>query len=158
MSIELFFPGSRSQRGLRIGPLVGELDGFAAWLATQGYARKTASDKLWLARHLSVWLEREGLGVEFPEVPAHARSAGKNQRRVDYGSGTALARAGIDAPLKGAHLLRRSPACGMLNNGASLEEIGRILRHRRPETTQIYAKLDLEALRPLAPAWPGGAS
>ena len=70
----------------------------------------------------------------------------------------ALARAGIDAPLKGAHLLRHSLACGMLNNGASLEEIGQILRHRHPETTQIYAKLDLEALRALAPAWPGGAS
>ena len=70
----------------------------------------------------------------------------------------ALARAGIDAPLKGAHLLRRSLACGMLNNGASLEEIGQILRHRHPETTRIYAKLDLEALRALAPAWPGGAS
>ena len=70
----------------------------------------------------------------------------------------ALSRARIDAPLKGAHLLRRSLACGMLNNGASLEEIGQILRHRHPETTQIYAKLDLEALRALAPAWPGGAS
>ena len=70
----------------------------------------------------------------------------------------ALTRAGIDAPLKGAHLLRRSLACGMLRNGASLEEIGQILRHRHPETTQIYAKVDLEALRSLAPAWPGGAS
>ena len=60
----------------------------------------------------------------------------------------ALARAGIDAPLKGAHLLRRSLACGMLKNGASLEEIEQILRHRNPETTQIYAKGDLEALRP----------
>ncbi len=413
MSIELFFPGSRSQRGLRVGPLAGELDGFAAWLATQGYAHKTASDKLWLARHLSVWLEREELGVEaldearfdrflrtreaprktngglvtgrellahlrrggrIPDVPddignddaitqiertyehflvnerslspltvskylpvvhaflterfgtgavaletlvardtnrfivrhsrgfarSHAKGlaaalrsflrhlhqrgdiaidlagaipsitnwrlselpkslsprkvasvlascdrntavgrrdhaillllarlglragevttltlddldwdkgivtlSGKGQRREalplpeDVGRaiaaylqdtrppcGTrrvfvravaprrgfsssmavccivrrALARAGIDAPLKGAHLLRRSLACGMLNNGASLEEIGRILRHRHPETTQIYAKLDLEALRVLAPAWPGGAS
>ena len=54
----------------------------------------------------------------------------------------ALARAGIEAPLKGAHLLRRSLACGMLKNGASLEEIGQILRHRHPETTQIYAKVD----------------
>ena len=53
----------------------------------------------------------------------------------------ALARAGIEAPLKGAHLLRRSLACGMLENGASLEEIGQILRHRHPETTQIYAKV-----------------
>ena len=70
----------------------------------------------------------------------------------------ALVRAGIDVPFKGAHLLRHSLACGMLRNGASLEEIGQILRHRHPETTQIYAKLDLGALLTLAPAWPGDAS
>ena len=70
----------------------------------------------------------------------------------------ALARAGIDPPFKGSHLLRHSLATGMLRHGASLEEIGQILRHRQPETTQIYAKLDLEALRALAPAWPGGAA
>ena len=70
----------------------------------------------------------------------------------------ALARAGIDPPCKGAHLLRHSLATGMLRNGASLEEIGQILRHRHPETTQIYAKCDLEGLRALAPAWPGGAA
>ena len=70
----------------------------------------------------------------------------------------ALARAGIDPPFKGAHLLRHSLATAMLRHGASLEEIGQILRHAAPETTQIYAKVDLEALRGLAPSWPGGAS
>ena len=70
----------------------------------------------------------------------------------------ALTRAGIDSPFKGAHLLRHSLATGMLHNGASLEDIGQILRHRHPETTQIYAKVDLGALRALAPAWPGGAA
>ena len=69
----------------------------------------------------------------------------------------ALARAGIDPPFKGAHLLRHSLATAMLRHGASLEEIGQLLRHVTPETTQIYAKVDLEALRALAPAWPGGA-
>ena len=66
MSIELFFPSSRSQRWLRVGPLAlaGVLDGFAALLATQGYARKTARPKLRLVRHLSLWLESEGLGAE----------------------------------------------------------------------------------------------
>ena len=407
MSITLFFPGPRSQRRLLVGPLAGELDGFAAWLATQGYARQTGQHKLRLARHVSLWLGHEGLGVEaldekcferflrtraapnggavlgrellahlrlggrIPNAPedtggddaigrvertyerflvnerglspltvskylaavhafltmrfgarvvaldtlvardasrfivrhavsrSHAKDlaaalrsflrhlhqrgdiavdlggaippiagwrlsglpkslppekvesvlascdrstavgrrdravllllarlglrggevatltlddidwhkgvvtlSGKGQRRdalpltEEVGSalaaylrdgrptcGTrrvfvralapyrgfsstmavcdivrrALARAGIDAPLKGAHLLRRSLACGMLDNGASLEEIGRILRHRHPETTQIYAKVDLAALRALAPAWPGGA-
>ena len=69
----------------------------------------------------------------------------------------ALARAGIDPPFKGSHLLRHSLATAMLRNGASLEEIGQILRHVTPETTQIYAKTDLAALRALAPSWPGGA-
>ena len=70
---------------------------------------------------------------------------------------SALARAQLDPPFKGAHLLRHSLATGMLRNGATLEDIGQILRHRDPETTEIYAKLDLEALRTVAPAWPGGA-
>jgi len=70
----------------------------------------------------------------------------------------ALARVGIDPPFKGSHLLRHSLATEMLRHGASLEDIGEILRHRHPETTQIYAKVDLAALRGLAPPWPGGAS
>lgn len=69
----------------------------------------------------------------------------------------ALARAGIDAPFKGAHLLRHSLATRLLASGASLAEIGELLRHERLETTQIYAKLDLGALRSLAQPWPGGA-
>ena len=70
----------------------------------------------------------------------------------------ALARAQLDPPFKGAHLLRHSLATGMLRNGATLEDIGQILRHRHPETTQIYAKLDLEALRTVAPPWLGGVA
>lgn len=70
----------------------------------------------------------------------------------------ALTRAGIDAPFKGAHLLRHSLATRLLASGASLTEIGELLRHERLETTQIYAKLDLGALRSLAQPWPGAAS
>jgi len=70
----------------------------------------------------------------------------------------ALTRAQLDPPFKGGHLLRHSLATGMLRNGATLEDIGQILRHRHPETTQIYAKLDLEALRTVAAAWPGAAA
>lgn len=70
----------------------------------------------------------------------------------------AFARAGVERCGRGAaHLLRHSLATGMLRNGASLEEIGQILRHRSPDSTRIYAKVDLDALRPLAPTWPGGA-
>jgi site-specific recombinase XerD len=44
----------------------------------------------------------------------------------------------------------------MLRQGASLGEIGELLGHRNPETTKIYAKVDLKALRCLALPWPGG--
>ena len=68
----------------------------------------------------------------------------------------ALERAGIDAPTKGAHQFRHALATQMLRHGASLTEIGELLGHRSPETTKIYAKVDLDALRTLALPWPGG--
>jgi site-specific recombinase XerD len=70
----------------------------------------------------------------------------------------AIARAGVDAPRKGAHVLRHALAIQMLRRGASLPEIGELLRHRRLDTTAIYTKVDLQALRALAQAWPGGAA
>jgi site-specific recombinase XerD len=69
-----------------------------------------------------------------------------------------IARAGIDAPRKGAHVLRHALAIQMLRRGASIPEIGEVLRHRRLDTTAIYTKVDLQALRALAPTWPGGAA
>jgi site-specific recombinase XerD len=71
----------------------------------------------------------------------------------------ALARAGLSPSLKGAHLLRHSLATRMLRQGASLPEIGLVLRHRTVQTTEIYAKVDLTGLRALAQPWPlmGGA-
>lgn len=69
----------------------------------------------------------------------------------------ALERAGVDSARKGAHLFRHSLARDMIRKGASLDEIGELLRHQSPNTTAIYAKVDLPALRPLALPWPGGA-
>lgn len=69
----------------------------------------------------------------------------------------ALIRAGIDSPSKGAHQFRHALASEMLRHGASLAEIGQILNHRNPQTTAIYAKVDLASLHTLALAWPGGA-
>ncbi len=69
----------------------------------------------------------------------------------------AIQRAGIRTPSMGAHQFRHSLASQMLRHGASLAEIGVVLRHRRPQTTSIYAKVDLDALRTLALPWPGGA-
>jgi integrase/recombinase XerD len=67
-----------------------------------------------------------------------------------------LARAGIQAPTNGAHQFRHALATEMLRHGASLAEIGEVLRHHSPETTKIYTKVDLDSLRALALPWPGG--
>jgi len=57
-----------------------------------------------------------------------------------------------------AHRLRHSAATAMLAQGGSLAEIGQVLRHRRPMTTAVYAKVDTAALRALARPWPGASS
>ena len=68
----------------------------------------------------------------------------------------ALQRAGMQAPTYGAHQFRHGLATELLRQGASLSEIGDVLGHRHPQTTMIYTKVDLEALRTLALPWPGG--
>lgn len=69
----------------------------------------------------------------------------------------ALKRAKADAPHRGSHQFRHALAADMLRQGASLPEIGQVLRHRSPQTTSIYAKVDLDALRTVVMAWPGSA-
>jgi integrase len=68
----------------------------------------------------------------------------------------ALQRAGVKSARQGAHLFRHTLATEMLRHGASLGEIGQVLRHKDPNTTAIYAKVDVNALRELALPWPGG--
>lgn len=65
-----------------------------------------------------------------------------------------LQRCGIDTPTKGAHQFRHGLATEMLRQGASLGEIGDVLGHRHSQTTSIYTKVDIQALRGLALAWP----
>jgi site-specific recombinase XerD len=69
-----------------------------------------------------------------------------------------LQRAEVDAPTHGAHQFRHGLATEMLRQGASLAEIGEVLGHRHPDTTKIYTKVDIKALRTLALPWPGGAN
>jgi integrase/recombinase XerD len=69
----------------------------------------------------------------------------------------ALETAGVESACRGAHLFRHSLATQMLTQGASLPEIGDVLRHRHPDTTAIYAKVDVASLRSIALPWPGGA-
>ena len=68
----------------------------------------------------------------------------------------ALHRAGVESPSgRGAHLLRHSAATGLLRSGASLDSIGTLLRHRSPDTTAIYAKVDVRMLKEVAQPWIG---
>jgi site-specific recombinase XerD len=72
----------------------------------------------------------------------------------------ALARAGIRRTSRGAaHIFRHSLASRMIRHGASIAEISEVLRHHSQSTTEVYAKVDFEALRSVARPWPatGGA-
>jgi integrase/recombinase XerD len=68
----------------------------------------------------------------------------------------ACERAGLESV--GPHRLRHTVATEMLKRGASLAEIGELLRHRDPKTTAQYAKVDRRSLRPLARPWPEGGA
>lgn len=70
----------------------------------------------------------------------------------------ARSRAGVEGGPSGAHVFRHSLATAMVRSGSSLESIGAILRHRSPETTAIYAKIDVAMLSRVAQPWPGDAS
>lgn len=65
----------------------------------------------------------------------------------------ACRRAGIEHVA--AHRLRHALASQLLREGASLIDIGQVLRHKHLESTSIYAKVDLERLREAAGLWPG---
>lgn len=70
---------------------------------------------------------------------------------------SAIRRAGIVGPgRRGSHIFRHSLATGLLRSGATLTEIGQLLRHEQQDTTRIYAKVDLDSLRPLGLPWLGG--
>ena len=56
----------------------------------------------------------------------------------------------------GAHIFRHSLATELLRSGATLSEIGQLLRHESHDTTRIYAKVDVQRLRTLSLPWPGG--
>ncbi|HLY89347.1 MAG TPA: tyrosine-type recombinase/integrase [Acetobacteraceae bacterium] len=73
----------------------------------------------------------------------------------------AFARCGVKPPCPyvGSHVLRHSLATNLVRNGASLDEVRDVLRHRSRASTLIYAKVDIEGLRSIAQTWPstGGA-
>lgn len=65
-----------------------------------------------------------------------------------------IERTDIPAPCYGTHLLRHSLATRLLREGATMDTIGAVLRHRDVNTTAIYAKVDVDLLRKIAQPWP----
>lgn len=68
-----------------------------------------------------------------------------------------LKRAGVLVHRPGAHVLRHSLATRMVARGATFKAVADVLGHQSLATTEIYAKLDLDALSQVALPWPGGA-
>jgi site-specific recombinase XerD len=80
----------------------------------------------------------------------------KNGQILNHILKDAFARTGLTPPTPyvGSHILRHSLATNLLQRGASLEEIGDMLRHHSRTSTMIYAKLDIDGLRSIAQPWP----
>jgi integrase/recombinase XerD len=89
------------------------------------------------------------VSVNAPHQPITPRTVGEVVAR-------AARRAGVGGVT--AHRLRHTAATEMLRGGASLIEIGQVLRHRRTQTTTIYTKVDVETLRSVARPWPGAVA
>jgi len=85
-------------------------------------------------------------------VCAYAPHAAMSRNAVTNVVARAARRTGLG--VVHAHRLRHSAATALLSAGASLAEIGQVLRHRHMLTTMIYAKVDVEALRVVARQWP----
>jgi len=105
---------------------------------------------------LLVYLRRGRPALSVPEVFTTILAPHRPMSRasVTHVVRSALLRAGIKAPINGAHVLRHSAATAMLRQGASLEGVGAVLRHRSPRTTAHYAKVDFGLLSEIAQPWP----
>jgi integrase/recombinase XerD len=61
---------------------------------------------------------------------------------------------GVKSPSKGAHMFRHSAATTLIRHGATLDDVGRLLRHASRESTAVYAKVAVGALSRIAQPWP----
>jgi len=70
--------------------------------------------------------------------------------------GDRLRSLGVSLPHYGSHALRHACAARLLAAGLSLKEIGDHLGHVNPDSTRVYAKVDLAGLREVADFEMGG--
>ena len=150
--------------GLRAGDIVqmrlGDIDWRGAWIHVSGKSRRQTRLPLTqevgqaIVAYLQAGRPAAPIDALFLCARAPLRALGSHCA-VSVIVARACRRAGIKRPCRGAaHLLRHSVASSMLRQGASLQEISALLRHRSIETTQIYAKVDVTALQQIAQPWP----
>jgi integrase/recombinase XerD len=150
--------------GLRAGDIVqmrlGDIDWKGAWLHVSGKSRRQTRLPLTeevgqaIAAYLQAGRPAAPTDALFLRARAPFRALGSHCA-VSMIVASAFRRAGVKRPSRGAaHLLRHSVASSMLRQGASLQEISILLRHRSIETTQIYAKVDVTGLQQIAQPWP----
>ncbi len=149
--------------GLRAGEVAqlkfADIDWARGQLAVSGKGRR--QERLPLPQEvgaaLLLYLRRSRPPLSAPEVFTSVVAPLRPLTRaaVTHIVRAALRRAGIKAPINGAHVLRHSAATAMLRQGASLAGIGAVLRHRSPRTTAHYAKVDFDLLSEIAQPWPG---
>lgn len=65
-------------------------------------------------------------------------------------------KAGMPKSLTGTHILRKTVASSLYNNGNSLKMVADILGHQSIDSTTTYTKLNIKQLSEAASAWPGG--
>ena len=149
--------------GLRAGDIVhlrlSDIDWKGAWIHVCGKGRRHTRLPLTqevgeaIVTYLNKGRPRTNTDTLF--IRCRAPFCAFSSSAVSHIVDKALGRAGVRRPSRGAaHLLRHSLATSMLRQGASLEDIAPVLRHRSIQTTQIYAKVDIMALRQIAQPWP----
>ena len=145
-------------RGAEAGGLrLGDIDWRAGEIAVTGKGSRTGRLPLPApaGEALAAWLEHGRPKCESRSVFVTVRQPYRllTPESVRAIMGRACERAGLER--RGTHRFRHSLATEMLRAGASLPEVGQVLRHRSMLSTSIYAKVDQNALRPLARQWPG---
>lgn len=148
--------------GLRAGEVAGlrlqDLDWRNAWIGLCGKGRRY--ERLPLPQDVGdaiLRYIREGRPALVDDcvfARINAPMGSLTRASVTHIARSALRRAGIKAPINGAHVFRHSAATAMLRRGASLAGVGAVLRHRSPSTTAHYAKIDFELLTEVAQPWP----
>jgi integrase/recombinase XerD len=155
-----------SRLGLRASEVaqlkLADIDWSGGQLIVSGKSRRQA--RLPLPREVGVallrYLDQSRPPLPVPEVFTSILAPLRPLTRaaVTHIVRAALRRAGIKAPINGAHVLRHSAASAMLQHGASLASISSVLRHSSPRMTVHYAKVDFDLLSEIAQPWPGVAS